>query len=70
MVTGTDDRPIKLLGQLGIKPKRQPCLVLYIYRPTVYTRILADSHISRPLKISVKMMIFNTYNNVIIVMRV
>ena len=47
-----------------------------IYRPIYYklayryTRILADSHISRPLKISVKTMIFDTCNNVIIVMRV
>ena len=37
---------------------------------TVYTRILADSHISQPLKISVKMMIFDKCNNVIIVMRI
>ena len=37
---------------------------------TIYTCILADSHISRPLKISVKMMICDTCNNVIIVMRV
>ena len=29
---------------------------------TVYIRILADSHISRPLKISVKMMIFDKCN--------
>ena len=32
--------------------------------------ILADSHISRPLKISVKMIIFDKVNKVIIVMRV
>ena len=37
---------------------------------TVYTRILADLHISQALKISVKMMIFYTCNSVIIVMRV
>ena len=37
---------------------------------TVYARILVDSHISQPLKISVKMMIFDQCNNVIIVMRV
>ena len=43
---------------------------LYCYIYTVYTRILAASHISRPLTISVKMVIFNKCPNVIIVMRV
>ena len=40
-------------------------LIFYI---SVYTRILVESHISRPLKFSVKMMIFDKCNNVIIVM--
>ena len=42
----------------------------YFFAYTVYTRILAESHISRPLKISVKMMIFDKCNNAIIVTRV
>ena len=36
----------------------------------VYTRILAASHISRPLKISVKIVISDKCKNDIIVMRV
>ena len=43
---------------------RTPTITLSQYTYRIY------SHISRPLKISVKMMIFDTCNNVIIAMRI